>query len=290
MYSGVGSYPSSLYRTYVLLNWSIFIFLVVYGFYVANFLAIRWADPVGDRWTTFVWWRIAATASSILPAWFLHQLMYHNAIRLYYTIHLWVSIIVGGIDGVSLAFLIVDWVNCENVAYCVHPDNPAATDISFFFLFCGLAAMLFVIILWLVFNRYLLERTEIRMVLNYYSNENRPAFGMTPMTTNYYDQTIPSGSNIGANADYVQIPVMDDETNENMTAETRGLYEAIRALPRKLRLEAIIPLNPCSERDSRSTQKGQFSASSTAVNSQTHGAEEERIMLKMGQMKWVNNT
>lgn len=292
MYSGVGTYPSALYRTYILLNWSIFAFLLIYGVYVANFLALRWADPVGDRWATFGWWRIAATAASIFPAWFLHQLMYHNAVSIYYTIHLWVSIIVGAIDGVSLAFLIVDWVNCENVSYCVHPTDPSAVDISFFFLFCGLAGLLFIIIVWIAVNRYLLERTEIKMMLAYYADENRPPFGMTNVQAGLFGgQTLPSGANIGASVDSVSITIPFDDDHEPLTAEQRSLYEAMRNLPGKLRLEAIIPIDPqcySMRTTSRVGRSAAHTGAHSSSSSQEPDLEEDKALLKINAMKYSN--
>lgn len=143
-------------------------FVLIYGCYVINFFTMHWKDSIRERWTTFGWWRRCAVATSIFPAWCLCQLVCNNSRSTHYTIHLWVSIIVEAIDGVSLTLLLVDWVNCENVSYCVHPTNPSTLDIRFFLLFCGVAGLLFIIVVWIVLNRYLLERVRIRELLERY--------------------------------------------------------------------------------------------------------------------------
>lgn len=182
MLAGLTGVPVRFYWIYVLLNWSIFFYLLAGGFISANGIAIRLDNQEADRWTTFVFYRFAITIFVLwMPAWFMHQFMYHNLIRWYYTLFLIVAIVVGLWLGFMIATLIIDVTNCININYCADPKFPPTyerPDATWYIYFFGCIYLVINIVVWIIAGNYIRNRLEYRAVLDYYGNPHRNTYSI----------------------------------------------------------------------------------------------------------------
>lgn len=212
MLRGLTGTPVRFYWIYVFLNWSIFFYFLVAGFISANGIAIRLDNQEADRWTTFLFYRFAITIFVLwMPAWFMHQFMYHNLSRWRYTLFLVVAIVVGLWLGFMIATLIIDVTNCINISYCVDPKFPPTyerPDATWYIFFFGCIYCVIFIVVWIILGNYIRNRLEYRAILDYYHNPNRNIYNPA-YCSGIYSQigqqlpgsTLPVNMPIGAHID-----------------------------------------------------------------------------------------
>ena len=160
----------------VFTNFVLLVYTIAYALFAANLMNIRLADPVGDRWNSWVFWRfwISAVAAPF-PAYTMHIAILYRRPGWRFTLNAVADVVVGAWFGVLITFFIIDWTKCMNVTYCVNPSDSDKTDLSFYWAFITACVILVGIVIFFALNRYLLYRVQGRVYTEFYSNANRPA-------------------------------------------------------------------------------------------------------------------
>jgi len=217
---------SRLYTWYWVVIWISVVYCAALSLFAANNLAIRLEVPGADRWKSWTFWRFFITSIAMVwPLFLVMLLMMFNTRRFLYTLHLWVGVIVAAWLGVFIAFMIVDWANCSNVAYCVSDNNSDHIDISFFFAFCAACVMFAINLVWLWWNRMLRNRTEVGQILAAAADPTRPDY----CGGSFAGIFAPIGSSVenGASKDKERVPVSIDaffHFMDRQDARTSGMY------------------------------------------------------------------
>ncbi len=239
MLAGLAGTPTRIYYLYIFLNWSIFFYLLGYGFFAVNGLAVRLDNQEADRWSSWTYWRFAISIFiTWMPAWFLHQLIYHNLVRWYYTAYYVVALVVGLWLGFFLATLIIDVTNCINVSFCVDEDFPPThdgPDASWYIAFFGTIFFLIFIVVWFLIVIYIRNRMFYRATLDFYANSNRSPMGAAGMfgTVSYsgaaigdHTETPYSKGDVGSS--YMNLQVATERT---MYTQPVGEMYSVPAMP-----------------------------------------------------------
>ncbi len=138
-----------------------FVYVAAITGFAFNLLAIRLDDPEGDRWKSFNFWKFGApTIIMIFPLFFFFMMLLYNYRSIFFTLHFWITAISAGFFGVLIGFMIVDWTNCSNVVYCVHPTDSDRLDFSFVWAFVIAITIFGINVAMLFFNGWLKKTVD----------------------------------------------------------------------------------------------------------------------------------
>ena len=150
-------------------------YVLIYGIWASNNLAVNLDNQNDDRYITLEFWRLAKVGVDIITPFFTMIYLYSNTSTWLRRIHCLITVLVIGLESVCIGWFIVDIVDCSNVAHCDGDGaGPLGYDVAFWVVVTSVAARLFINLIFLLIN-YLVNRiVQVRNINDFYSNPNRP--------------------------------------------------------------------------------------------------------------------
>lgn len=183
MLVGVQDGPLQLKWIYRFAFLLIIVYLLAYGIWGANNLAVNLDNQNTDRYKTLTFFRLAAIGLDIFTPFFTLFYLYNNLFRWVGIIHCYLEVLTIILEVASLVWFALDILDCTNVAHCDGDGmGPLGLDIAFWVLLITLVTRLICNLLFLWINFYIKRRVEVRNILDYYANPNRaPIYSTDPV-------------------------------------------------------------------------------------------------------------